>query len=60
MINKQDCGKIKTNKRWLMCPICGKGKVLQILPSTVATDLVVFCKVCKKESVVNIQQVPAP
>lgn len=54
------CDRIKSNNGWLMCPACGRGKVLRILPTTTASDLVVHCKVCKKESVVNIPQVPVP
>lgn len=54
------CGKIKTNQGWLRCPACGRGRVLQLLPTTQAKDLVVYCKVCKKESIVNIPSVPVP
>lgn len=41
-------------KRWLPCPRCGCGKVLKVLPTTQCNDLVVYCKVCRRESVVNI------
>ena len=43
-----------------MCPACGKQKVLRLLPNTNAKDLVVFCKRCNKESIVNISPEPAP
>lgn len=43
-----------------MCPACGRAKVLRLLPDTEARNLVVHCKVCKKESIVNISSVPAP
>lgn len=56
----KECGKIKTNQGWLTCPACGRAKVLRVLPSTEARDLVVYCKVCKKESIVNIPSVPEP
>ena len=46
-------GKIETT-RWMPCPHCGCGKVLKVLPTTRCRDLVVYCKVCHKESVVNI------
>jgi transcription elongation factor Elf1 len=55
-----DCGKIKTNPEWLMCPACGRGKVLKLLPDTRGEKIVVHCKVCKQESVVNIPFVPVP
>ncbi|MET0017879.1 hypothetical protein [Oscillibacter sp.] len=40
----------------LICPKCGRGKVLKLNPETRAKDLTVFCKVCKQESVVNIDE----
>lgn len=43
-----------------MCPACGRGKVLRLLPNTEARNLVVHCKMCKQESIVNIPSVPAP
>ena len=54
------CGRIKSNNGWLICPKCGRGKVLKLLPTTVATDLTVHCQICKQESVVNIPSVPVP
>lgn len=60
MNNSKQCGKIKTNPGWLMCPACGLGKVLRLLPETKAENLIVHCKVCKKESIVNIPYVPVP
>lgn len=61
MLNiEKKCGKIDTNQRWLMCPACGRGRVLQLLPTTRAKDLIVYCKVCKRESIVNIPSVPVP
>ena len=50
---KED-NRINANKRWLMCPSCGRGKVLCMLPDTRVLNLPVYCKVCKKESIVNI------
>ena len=54
------CGKINASNGWLMCPRCGRGKVLKLLPTTEARDLTVHCKICKQESVVNIPSVPVP
>lgn len=53
-------GKIRTNNGWLMCPACGKHKVLRLTPKTEAKNLPVFCKRCGKESIVNIPFEPAP
>ena len=43
-----------------MCPACRKGKVLKLLPQTSATNLPVYCKVCRQESIVNISPEPEP
>lgn len=39
-----------------MCPRCGRGKVLRLNPKTRATSLVVYCKHCGMESIVNIDE----
>ncbi len=59
---QEDRGKIKTNQGWLMCPACGKHKVLKLRPDTEAKNLTVHCKRCGAESVVNILPgvVPVP
>lgn len=53
-------GRIKAKDGWLICPKCGRGKVLKLNPATRATDLVVYCKVCGKESIVNIDECLCP
>lgn len=58
--NSPTCGRIKTNNGWLICPKCGRGKVLKLLPTTAVKDLEVYCKTCKQRSVVNIPEEPAP
>lgn len=40
-----------------MCPICRRGKVLKLTRETRARGLVLFCRSCKHENVVDI--VPA-
>lgn len=60
MQNQAKCDKIRTNNGWLLCPACGKSKVLKLLPETRAENLIVHCKRCGVESVVNILQVPVP
>ncbi|MBE6959951.1 MAG: hypothetical protein E7448_04425 [Ruminococcaceae bacterium] len=59
MNTETNCGKIKTNRGWLMCPICGK-KLLRLTSTTTAKDLPVFCKHCHQESIVNILPEPEP
>jgi len=48
--------KAKKEDIWLVCPRCGRGKVLKLNPGTRAKDLTVFCKVCGQESIVNIDE----
>ncbi len=52
--------KLVVKDGWLLCPRCHRGKVLKLNPGTRARDLTVFCKVCGKESVVNIDQCLCP
>ena len=52
--------RINSSKRWVKCPACHRSKVLQILPTTECKDVVVYCKACKTETVVNISLVPVP
>ena len=47
--------KLQVRNGWLMCPQCGRGQVMKILPSTTGTNVVVYCKVCRTETVVNIE-----
>ena len=47
--------KLTIRNGWLMCPVCGKGKVLKLLDHTIAHDLPVYCRRCGKESIVNIE-----
>ena len=69
----QSYGKIKTNRGWriredgkiesdrpgLCCPRCGF-KIHKLLPQTELKDFVLYCRKCKKESIVNISSVPVP
>ena len=54
-------GRITVSKGWVICPVCGRQRVLHVLPTTAVKDLPVFCKRCRVESVVNIPtKVPEP
>ena len=48
--------RLATKNGWLLCPCCGKGKVLRLNPETRARSLTVYCKICGKESIVNIDE----
>lgn len=50
------CGKLVVKDGWLMCPVCGRGKVLRIQADTAARALPVYCRRCGQESIVNIDQ----
>lgn len=48
--------KLIAKDGWLLCPRCGRGKVLRLNPETRARSLTVYCKLCGKESIVNIDE----
>lgn len=50
------CGKMMTRGGYLLCPICQRQKVLRLLPETEGKQIAVYCKNCRKESVVNIDK----
>ena len=54
------CGKIKAQRKRLVCPLCNKQTLLFTLPSTEAKSLPLWCKRCEKEVVVNISLEPEP
>lgn len=60
MHNAENCGKMGTKQRRVLCPVCGKHTVLWLLPSTRVKDLPVKCKRCGRESVLNISTEPEP
>lgn len=51
-IEKSD--KLIVRDGWLMCPVCGKMKVLRLEAETTAHALPVYCRRCGQESIVNI------
>ena len=60
MQSKPNCGKIKTNRKRVLCPACGRHTVAWMLPTTVIKDMPVKCNRCGSESVLNISFVPEP
>lgn len=49
-----ECVKMTADgNRWLLCPVCKEQKTIRLLPSTQVKALPVYCKRCKKESIVN-------
>lgn len=45
-------------EQWLICPACGKKKILRVRPDTVVRNLPVYCKRCRREVIVNIEPEP--
>ena len=41
---------------WLLCPTCGKSKVLRIWPESKGQAIQVFCKKCGQETLVDIDK----
>ena len=58
--NSPACDRISTERKHVPCPVCGKGAVAYLLPTTAIRDLPVKCKRCGAESVLNIPVVPVP
>lgn len=56
MQNETKYGKILTVKDgWLECPNCHRNKrMMRVLPNTSGRNLVVFCRDCKTEHIVDI------
>ncbi len=56
MKTAQNSAKLAVKNGWLLCPKCGRGKVLRLNPETRATSLTVYCKFCGQETIVNIDE----
>lgn len=41
---------------YLQCPVCRNKRLMKINPDTEARALVVFCRKCKSENIVDIEQ----
>lgn len=47
--------KLVIKNGWVICPVCGKGKILKVNPDTTVHNLPRPCKRCGQESIVNIE-----
>lgn len=54
MQKQTETGKLVVKDGWVICPVCGKGKLLKLRPDTTAQNLPCKCKRCGQESLVNI------
>ncbi len=41
---------------WVLCPHCGRGKVLHLRPGTRAVQLEVYCRRCRQSSVIRLDE----
>lgn len=55
MQSSTECSKLVIKNGWVICPVCGKGKLLKVLPTTTVHNLPRPCKRCGQETVVNIE-----
>lgn len=54
MQSNMRCGKLSVKDGWVICPVCGKGKILKLRPDTTTRNLPCKCKRCGQETLVNI------
>lgn len=47
--------KIVIKDGWAWCPICNKGKLIKVLPTTTVHDLPCKCKKCGQISKIHIE-----
>ncbi len=57
MICQAKSSKLTVKEGYLVCPVCKRNrKLLQIDPATQAKHLVVYCRDCKSEIIVDIDE----
>lgn len=47
--------RITQGGTWVLCPVCRAGKVQKLAATTRAQSLTVFCRRCKRESVIDVK-----
>lgn len=52
---KTESATIVTKDGWAMCPVCHKGKLIKLLPTTTVHDLPCKCKKCGQISKIHIE-----
>lgn len=57
MQTQKTCDKLVVKDGWLVCPNCQRSKhLLRVRPDTVARNLQVYCRVCRTEIILNIDE----
>lgn len=54
LYSQKESGKLIIKNGWVMCPVCGKGKILKVNRTTIVRNLPSFCRRCGQETIVNI------
>lgn len=55
--NVLQCDKITVTNGWIACPVCKRNRrLLRVEPETLARNLLVYCRDCKQEIVLNIDR----
>lgn len=54
MNKRKNSGIMQVRNGWVICPVCGKGKLLLTKAETVVQHLDCKCKLCGQTSEVNI------
>lgn len=55
--NTKDADILVVKDGWLTCPLCGRNhRLLRIRETTEARNLPVYCRTCRRESIVNIEK----
>lgn len=55
MQNKVGPAKLVIKNGWVICPVCGKGKILPVNPDSTCYHLPRKCKRCGQTTIVNIE-----
>lgn len=50
------CGKLDAQGGKLVCPKCGQPTMFRILPTTVLIDFPLYCKHCRRETVISLHK----
>ena len=44
------------NEKWVLCPVCGNKTRIKIRENTILLNFPLFCPKCKREQLINVQQ----
>lgn len=50
----QKCGKIIVKDGWVLCPVCGKARVLPVFEGTEGQNIPIHCKRCGADRLIDI------